>query len=85
MYLTPPLLRIPCPSPFSRAHMYAWAGIGSDGVTGEGRWRISRVNAEYRLAPTYPSALAVPAQVTDEQVCPKLSVARSSVMARGSR
>ena len=31
-------------------------------------WRITHVNSEYQLCSTYPSVLAVPASVTDEQL-----------------
>ncbi|RMZ84120.1 hypothetical protein DV738_g661, partial [Chaetothyriales sp. CBS 135597] len=46
---------------------YARMGVGAAVSDGERNksWRISRINADYRLSPTYPALFAVPASISD--------------------
>ncbi|RMD42060.1 hypothetical protein DV735_g3066, partial [Chaetothyriales sp. CBS 134920] len=46
-----------------------WARMGVGAGVSEGErnksWRISRINTDYRLSPTYPALFAVPASISD--------------------
>ncbi|KAI9672827.1 MAG: hypothetical protein M1831_000263 [Alyxoria varia] len=41
-------------------------GLGEKGKTKA--WRISKINAEYNFAPTYPASLVVPASISDNTI-----------------
>ncbi|CAF4886516.1 unnamed protein product [Pieris macdunnoughi] len=62
-------------------HQRHWFGCELErlGFTTKGPWRVSAVNAEYKLCPSYPPLLIVPASIGDEQL---EAVARFRTMRR---